>query len=120
MHMDPHSLLQAGRQDMFCPHSKLVQKPSKCNHKVLSGNYSNLLLKNSYYLGSAMHLNDCIRSHMELVCVGSIQSTIFHEDKPDISSQRVLTPFNEVYQIQIEKTESQEQKSLHGPPAWIS
>lgn len=67
-----------------------------------------------------MHLNDCFRSHMELACVGSIQSTIFHEDKSDISSYSVLTPFNEVYQIQIEKTESQEQKNLHGPPAWTS
>lgn len=67
-----------------------------------------------------MHLNACIRSHMGLACVGSIQSTIFHEDKSDISSHRVLTPFNEIYQIQIEKTESQEQKSLHGPPAWTS
>lgn len=67
-----------------------------------------------------MHLNDCIWSHMEMTCVGSIHSTIFHEDKPDISSHRVLTPFNEVYQIQIEKTESQEQKHLHGPPAWTS
>ena len=59
-------------------------------------------------------------SHMELACVGSIQSTIFHEDRPDISSHRVLTSFNEVYQIQIEKTESQEQKNLHRPPAWRS
>lgn len=28
----------ASKQDMLCPHSKLVQQPWKCNHKVLSDN----------------------------------------------------------------------------------